>query len=679
MIQIINIKHYWISIGLLLFSLPAVPAWSQLTTVEALVEAVNNGAAGDEVQLAAGTFELTQPLQPKSGMTIRGAGRGKTIIQGSASWTPGTADLPDREVDHKSVNRQAYLFDLGDNTYSVTISDLTLKGPNLHGAVQGNDCDGLELYNLEFNDFLWCSVRTFRMGEARIHDNLFVDAGGKYERKTGGALFMTWVVDSEFWNNTVMKSEDQARIFFGFRTRKARNCRFHHNTILVNFSIELSHENDQFITIDHNYLEGTISVPKFGGGTFPEDENNFRIHHNYFTRSYALEWARNGVEIDHNLFDFDTDQDFGNLITNFGAETAQGYTRFHDNLVKNPGRGLFWSRGVYNNYSFYNNHVIANKTVTPREDGLFGFNSQNDFETITIRDNIIECVDLSRPLMRNSESYGAVIENNTLVNISDTDAFANPSTGEPRGPLAPLSFTCGANEQYRVEQWTISESAPSEQTLLTIYAAGRTNTETMELRIDGQAVKSWTNVGGNANARSFVAYEYEVDGTVSASQVRVAFTNDDQANRDLRIDKIEVDGVAYPSEAPTTYSTGTWTADNGCDEDYKQSEWLHCNGYLAYDQTNVRTTEAEQKQPPLLSSEVKLFPNPAQDVVRVQVPPSEGPVVVTLSDGLGREILLRRQAGTHDIDLPLHQLTPGLYQVRVAWNGQQVRRKLLVN
>ena len=212
----------------------------------------------------------------------------------------------------------------------------------------GNDCDGLELYNIEFNDFLWSSVRTFRMGDARIHDNLFIDAGGKYGRKTGGALFMTWTSDSEFWNNTVRKTEGQERIFFGFRGRKAQHCRFHHNTILVNFSIELSHENDQFITIDHNYLAGTVSIPKFGGGTFPENETNFHFHHNYFTTSYALEWARNGVEVDHNLFDFDTKQDVGNLISNFGAEAAEGFTRFHDNLIKNPGRGLFWTRGVYN-------------------------------------------------------------------------------------------------------------------------------------------------------------------------------------------------------------------------------------------------------------------------------------------------------------------------------------------
>lgn len=114
---------------LLLSSFLTLPVWSQVTTVEALVAAVNEGSNGDEVLLVAGTFELSAPLRPKEGMTIRGAGRGKTVIRGGAAWKPGTAGLPDREVDHKSVNREAYLFDLGDNTKNVTISDLTLKGP----------------------------------------------------------------------------------------------------------------------------------------------------------------------------------------------------------------------------------------------------------------------------------------------------------------------------------------------------------------------------------------------------------------------------------------------------------------------------------------------------------------------------------------------------------------------
>jgi hypothetical protein len=51
---------------------------------------------------------------------------------------------------------------------------------------------------------------------------------------------------------------------------------------------------------------------------------NIHIHHNYFTTSYAIEFPRNNVEIDHNLFDFDVQQDGGNLISGFGGVAGPG-------------------------------------------------------------------------------------------------------------------------------------------------------------------------------------------------------------------------------------------------------------------------------------------------------------------------------------------------------------------
>lgn len=63
--------------------------------------------------------------------------------------------------------------------------------------------------------------------------------------------------------------------------------------------------------------------------------------------------------------------------------------------------------------------IITRTTVTPRKDGLFGFNPGCDFKTITIRDNVIESHGQARPLLRCGESYGAVIRNNRLTNLSD--------------------------------------------------------------------------------------------------------------------------------------------------------------------------------------------------------------------------------------------------------------------
>ena len=75
----------------------------------ALVAAVRNGAEGAIIAIAAGTFELDAPLEPKTGMTLKGAGMDKTIITHVAGWKPSTKTLPDPEMTTKGMDTQAYL------------------------------------------------------------------------------------------------------------------------------------------------------------------------------------------------------------------------------------------------------------------------------------------------------------------------------------------------------------------------------------------------------------------------------------------------------------------------------------------------------------------------------------------------------------------------------------------
>jgi hypothetical protein len=421
-----------------------------ISDIDELYESINNGTAGASIQIGAGIFTLSEPLQPKSRMTIKGAGIGKTILQGKDSWYPNTDNLTAGDVDPSKVNRNAYLINLGERTVNVTISEMTLTGPRLHGALFGDDCDALELYNLSIEYFRWSGIRTFRMSGAKIHDNTFIDAGGTFET-TGGAFFLTWVSESEFWNNHISQTPQHPNHFYGFKGRQGKNCRFHHNTVEVGFSLEFPFENDENVEIDHNMFTGPISIPKWGGGPVPTGGYTFHIHHNWLKDTYALEWPRNGAEVDHNFFDFDRTKDPGNLISNFAQEAAEGPTKFHDNEIRYPGRGLFWSEGIYNQFHFYNNRVITTTTVTPRNDGLFGLNTGCDFSTIEIKDNIIECIGLPRPLMRNNASYSAKIVNNRLINVSDSTKYSNPDTGSQQGPIESLYFKCGVNDQFTVD------------------------------------------------------------------------------------------------------------------------------------------------------------------------------------------------------------------------------------
>ena len=340
----------------------------------------------------------------------------------------------------------------------------------MHGAIFGQGNQDLHLHHLRIRDVLWAGIRTFSMKNARIHDCEFIDAGGRWKRGgvpgvkggiTGGAIFAIWMTDSEISHNrftrTQMEKQDE---FYGIKVRQAKRCRVHHNTIAVNFSMEFPFENDEDNELDHNICHGTISIPKHAGGKVPESGRTFHIHHNYMTHGYSIEFVRNGVEIDHNLFDFTPQRDGGNLISGFGKAPAKGPAVFHNNLVNNPGRGVIWINEPYDNLVIRNNHIIARTTTTPRTEGLFGFNAKCDFRTFRIVDNVIECQGLPRPLLRRDESYGATIRNNRLVNISDTARYENHTGTAKPGLEAPLSFQCGVHGELTVDGWETRPTKP---------------------------------------------------------------------------------------------------------------------------------------------------------------------------------------------------------------------------
>lgn len=446
----------------LLLPLSVEAAVTVKTTAE-LVTAVRDGEEGATIHIGPGVYELQAPLEPKPGMTLQGAGIDKTTITHTAGWKPSTATLPDPEMKTQGLDSHAYLVRLQDKAADVTLADMTLLGPQMHGAIFGIKNERLHLQRLRIKETLWCGVRTFSMHEAKIQDCEFIDAGGRWKRGgqpgtdggiTGGAIFAIWMTDSEIAHNRFLRTQQsKADEFYGIKGRQGKRCRIHHNTIEVNFSIEFPFENDQDMEIDHNVCHGTISIPKYAGGPVPESGRTFHIHHNWLKSSYAIELVRNGVEISHNLFDFDTRQDGGNLISAFGKAAAAGPASFHNNLVSNPGRGVIWINEVYNQLEVRHNHIIARTTATPRQDGLFGFNRGCDFQTITIRDNIIECQGKTRPLLRNDESYGAVIRNNRLTGVSDTNRYENPQADARPGLEAPLKFECGVHGEYLVDGW----------------------------------------------------------------------------------------------------------------------------------------------------------------------------------------------------------------------------------
>lgn len=409
-------KATFFAVTLLLAALPAKAL--PVSTPAELISAVSQASAGEVIELSAGRFDLSAPLVLKAGVTLKGAGIGKTILAPSPGWKAAMETLPDPETKWQTFDRSGYLIQLADKAADITISGMTLTGSQLHGAVFGFGNEGLHLHDLSFEDFMYAGIRTYQLSGARIHDCTFIDAGQRWEHGkpglkgviTGGGIFCIWTTDSEIWNNRFLRTKTAPNEhFYGIKGRQAKRCRIHHNTIETNFSIEFPFENDENVEIDHNLCHGTISIPKHAGGPVPASGSTFHIHHNLFRDSYSIEFVRNGVEIDHNLFDFDTVKDHGNLISGFGKAAASGPASFHHNLVSNPGRGVIWINEPFNNLDVHHNHIIARTTVTLRLDGLFGLDAKCDFKTIRITSNVIECIGQARPLFRNEAGSGAVV------------------------------------------------------------------------------------------------------------------------------------------------------------------------------------------------------------------------------------------------------------------------------
>lgn len=119
-----------------------------------------------------------------------------------------------------------------------------------------------------------------------------------------------------------------------------------------------------------------------------------------------------------------------------------------------------------------------------------------------------------------------------------------------------------------------------------LLAAGVAGTEQMQLQIDGVAVETF-NLGTGAYEGAFQTFNYETPDSINASQIRVAFLNDsyDPANgldANIRLDAIIIDGVRFETEATNVLSTGTWLPEDGLVTGFRQSEYLHTNGYFQF-------------------------------------------------------------------------------------------------
>ncbi len=108
----------------------------------------------------------------------------------------------------------------------------------------------------------------------------------------------------------------------------------------------------------------------------------------------------------------------------------------------------------------------------------------------------------------------------------------------------------------------------------------------MELIVNNNIVRIWYDVKSNwfgiAKKYTYNSPKHILPGSI----IRVAFVNDTNSrrggDRNLKVDKIEIDGITYQSENTSVYSVGGWIRNGGCTNGYLRTEWLYCNGYFLY-------------------------------------------------------------------------------------------------
>lgn len=123
---------------------------------------------------------------------------------------------------------------------------------------------------------------------------------------------------------------------------------------------------------------------------------------------------------------------------------------------------------------------------------------------------------------------------------------------------------------------------------ITIHAAG-TIAEGIypefELQINEVPVKVFSNVQGNPYSKETKEFVYSQTERIDIKDVKIVFTNDysnSYQDRNLFVDKVNIDGVDFETEDITTQTLGTWSNNSGCALGNKKSEWLHCSGYIQF-------------------------------------------------------------------------------------------------
>lgn len=179
---------------------------------------------------------------------------------------------------------------------------------------------------------------------------------------------------------------------------------------------------------------------------------------------------------------------------------------------------------------------------------------------------------------------------NSPTPTSTADPTVSPTTNPSFTPqptpsaIATPSTTPSATSSGVPTASPVATNTPTTKTTIVIYAMGDEGGgeyPDLQLVINDEPVAQATTTD------SIRRYIINYPGNITIEQIKINYPNDywepiSGDDRNLRIDKIIINDQTYETEEQTTYSVGSWRAEDTCAPGHKASEWIHCPGYVQF-------------------------------------------------------------------------------------------------
>jgi hypothetical protein len=324
------------------------------------------------IHVAPGEYEETESCLLPPGVSLRGAGIGKSVFRWKAV----------RSLDENPMkfDFSAFLIRMTDSS-DASISGLTLIGSlpqdqRAHGGILAHEVRGVAIHDCEVKGFEFTGVWLSQAVDSSVRHCRFEDCGHPSKQSCSGGLQLGDLTDCTLHHNRIRETRGAYGIktwktawtnptdWHGLGQNKVKltRVRIHDNDIKVrqqggwgngqpNMAIELWNSEPADCRIDRNRVNGCVSLVE--GGKAP---NTIRVHHNLFLLepgySYAIEAGHHNMEIDHNVFrnGFYPIASFGHAIENL---------RVHHNTFDGiENHGVCNLPGVID-FSFTRNTVVV--------------------------------------------------------------------------------------------------------------------------------------------------------------------------------------------------------------------------------------------------------------------------------------------------------------------------------